>query len=134
MQKLLNQFKTESGSQWKYSGGGYTLAQLLLEERTKESFAAYMKKNIFRPLGLHSSNYEWTDEMKANSATAYDTLRRPIKNRIFTGQATAGLQTTISDLSHFAELSITADPQQLNKVLRLRNNTVDGRACSVCFQ
>ncbi|ROI05053.1 class C beta-lactamase-related serine hydrolase [Chryseobacterium sp. G0240] len=100
------------------TGGGYTLAQLLLEERTKESFAAYMKKNVFRPLGLHSSNYEWIDEMKANSATAYDTLRRPIKNRIFTGQATAGLQTTISDLSHFAELSITADPQQLNKVLR----------------
>lgn len=108
----------EPGTKWKYSGGGYTLAQLILEETSKTQFAYYMKKNIFKPLGLNHSNYEWTEEMMANSATAYDTLRNPIKNRIFTEQAAAGLQTTISDLAHFAELSITADPQKLNKVLR----------------
>lgn len=108
----------EPGTQWKYSGGGYTLAQLLLEERTKENFAEYMRNNVFKPLGMNDSNYEWTEEMKANSATAYDTLRKPIKNRIFTEQAAAGLQTTILDLSHFAELSITADRKELNKVLK----------------
>lgn len=108
----------EPGTKWKYSGGGYTLAQLLLEERTKENFAAYMRENVFKPLGLNHSNYEWTEEMKANSATAYDTLGKPIKNRIFTEQAAAGLQTTILDLAHFAELSITADPKELNKVLK----------------
>ena len=108
----------EPGTKWKYSGGGYTLAQLLLEERTKETFAEYMKKNVFRPLGLNHSNYEWTEQMKASSATAYDTLGKPIKNRIFTEQAAAGLQTTILDFARFAELSITADPKQLNKVLK----------------
>lgn len=108
----------EPGTHWKYSGGGYTLAQLLLEERTKEHFAEYMQKNVFQPLGMDQSNYEWTEEMKVNSATAYDTLRKPIKNRIFTEQAAAGLQTTISDLSHFAELSITADQKQLHQVLK----------------
>lgn len=108
----------EPGTKWKYSGGGYTLAQLLLEERTEETFNTYMKKNVFQPLGLHHSNYEWTEEMKTNSAIAYDTLRKPIKNRIFTEQAAAGLQTTIVDLAHFAELSITVDAKQLNNVLK----------------
>lgn len=108
----------EPGTKWKYSGGGYTLAQLLLEERTKENFAEYMRKHVFKPLGLHHSNYDWTEEMKANSATAYDTLGKPIKNRIFTEQAAAGLQTTIVDFARFAELSITADPKELNKVLK----------------
>ncbi|WP_390450071.1 serine hydrolase domain-containing protein [Chryseobacterium sp. Alg-005] len=108
----------EPGTKWKYSGGGYTLAQLLLEERTKENFNEYMKKNVFHPLGLNHSNYEWTEEMKANSAIAYDTLRKPIKNRIFTEQAAAGLQTTILDLAHFVELSITADSKQLHNVLK----------------
>ena len=108
----------EPGTKWKYSGGGYTLAQLLLEERTKENFAEYMRKNVFKPLGLNHSNYDWTEEMKANSATAYDTLGNPIKNRIFTEQAAAGLQTTILDLAHFAELSITADPKELHNVLK----------------
>lgn len=109
---------SEPGTKWEYSGGGYTLAQLLLEEKSKDRFADYMTKNVFQPLGLNHTNYQWTEEMKAESATAYDTLGKPIKNRIFTEQAAAGLQTTISDLAHFAELSLTADPKLLNQVLK----------------
>ncbi|WP_169472245.1 serine hydrolase domain-containing protein [Pedobacter hiemivivus] len=112
--RLIN----EPGTKWEYSGGGYTLAQLLLEENTKKNFAAYMKKYVFKPLGLMHTNYEWTEEMMSNSATAYDTIGSPIKNRIFTEQAAAGLQTTVLDLAHFAELSITKNPSQLNKVLK----------------
>lgn len=108
---------SEPGTKWDYSGGGYTLAQLLLEEKTKQKFAVYMKTNVFDPLGLMHTNYEWTEEMMANSATAYDTSGNPIKNRIFTEQAAAGLQTTVLDLAHIAELSITKDADRLNKVL-----------------
>lgn len=109
---------SEPGTKWDYSGGGYTLAQLLLEERTNQSFATYMKNNIFLPLGMKHTNYEWTAEMMATSATAYDENGNPIKNRIFTEKAAAGLQTTIEDLAHFAELSINRNPKQLNKVLK----------------
>lgn len=108
----------EPGTKWEYSGGGYTLVQLLLEERTKEKFADYMKKNIFEPLGLKHTHYEWTEKMMTSSATAYDTSGKPIKNRIFTEQAAAGLQTTILDMAHFTELSIAPDSSQLNKVLK----------------
>ncbi|WBX99899.1 serine hydrolase [Chryseobacterium gambrini] len=109
---------SEPGTKWDYSGGGYTLAQLLLEERTNQSFATYMKNNIFLPLGMKNTNYEWTVEMMDTSATAYDENGNPIKNRIFTEKAAAGLQTTIQDLAHFAELSITPSSHQLNKVLK----------------
>ncbi|MGN7705409.1 serine hydrolase domain-containing protein [Chryseobacterium sp. 22543] len=109
---------SEPGTKWEYSGGGYTLAQLMLEERTKEKFADYMKKNVFKPLGLNHTTYEWTEEMMKNSATAYDASGKPIKNRIFTEQAAAGLQTTVLDLAHFAELSLNYEPNQLHKVLR----------------
>ena len=109
---------SEPGTKWEYSGGGYTLAQLMLEERTKETFADYMKKNVFKPLGLNHTAYEWTEEMMKNSATAYDASGKPIKNRIFTEQAAAGLQTTVLDLAHFAELSLNYEPNQLHKVLR----------------
>lgn len=109
---------SEPGTKWDYSGGGYTLAQLLLEENANQSFATYMKNNIFMPLGMKHTNYEWTAEMMATSATAYDENGNPIKNRIFTEKAAAGLQTTIKDLAHFAELSINRNPKQLNKVLK----------------
>lgn len=32
----------EPGSEWEYSGGGYTLAQLIIEEITGQPFAEYM--------------------------------------------------------------------------------------------
>jgi len=112
--KLIN----DPGTTWKYSGGGYTLTQLLLEERTKQSFSTYMRENIFLPLGMRNSDFEWTPKMMKNSATAYDNTGKPIKNRIFTEKAAAGLQTTIIDLAHFAELSISADRKALHKVLK----------------
>ena len=37
--RLIN----EPGTKWDYSGGGYTLAQLFLEEKTKEKFV----KNLY---------------------------------------------------------------------------------------
>ncbi|AYN01454.1 serine hydrolase domain-containing protein [Chryseobacterium sp. 3008163] len=107
----------EPGTKWQYSGGGYTVAQLLLEETTKKGFSEYMKENVFLPLRMKNTSYEWTEDMMGNSATAYDELGKPIKNRIFTEKAAAGLQTTIEDLAHFAELSITPDKNQLNNVL-----------------
>ncbi|MCD9853364.1 beta-lactamase family protein [Epilithonimonas sp. JDS] len=109
---------SEPGTKWDYSGGGYTLAQLLLEEKTKRDFASYMRQNIFLPLGMKHTSYEWTAEMMKTSATAYDEVGNPIKDRIFTEKAAAGLQTTIEDLAHFTALSITHNPKQLNQVLK----------------
>ncbi len=108
---------SEPGTKWEYSGGGYTLAQLLLEEKTKEKFAYYMKENVFKPLGLKNTDYEWPDTLQT-SATAYDTSGNPIHNRIFTEQAAAGLQTTIVDLARFAVISLTANRNDLNNVLK----------------
>ncbi|MBT2620065.1 beta-lactamase family protein [Chryseobacterium sp. ISL-6] len=107
---------SEPGTKWDYSGGGYSLAQLLLEEKTNQNFSTYMANNIFLPLGMKHTSYEWTTEMMAIAATAYDEQGKPIKNKIFTEKAAAGLQTTIKDLAHFAELSIIPDSNQLNKV------------------
>lgn len=109
---------SEPGTKWDYSGGGYTLAQLLLEEETKQNFTNYMEQNVFLPLGMTHTSYEWTSKMMSTSATPYDEQGNPVKNKIFTEKAAAGLQTTIVDLAHFAELSITRNSKQLNQVLK----------------
>jgi CubicO group peptidase (beta-lactamase class C family) len=47
----------EPGTKWKYSGGGYTVLQLLMEEVSGKSFPQLMKENLFDPLGIKNSTF-----------------------------------------------------------------------------
>lgn len=106
------------GAKWQYSGGGYTVMELLLEERTAQPFRQYMLNNVFAPLGLKSTDFGWRKQLLAQAATPYDENGKSIERRNFTELAAAGLQTTITDLAHFAEYSLTSDPKQLAGVLK----------------
>jgi CubicO group peptidase (beta-lactamase class C family) len=96
------------GTRWKYSGGGYTLAQLLLEEASAVSFAEYMRANVLEPLGMRHSAYGWPAEILASSATPYDEHGTPLPRGgpLFPELAAAGLQTTAEDLGRFAVASL----------------------------
>lgn len=97
------------GSAWKYSGGGYTIAQLALEEVTKRDFAEFMRAEVFEPLGMRSTDYRWTDEIRAQAATPYDGEQRPIGGPRFIALAAAGCQTSVLDLARFGIASLAAD-------------------------
>lgn len=43
-----------------YSGGGYTLLQLLVEEVSNQSFADYMQQQVLAPLGMTQSTFHWS--------------------------------------------------------------------------
>jgi CubicO group peptidase (beta-lactamase class C family) len=43
------------GTQWRYSGGGYVVVQQLLEDVNGESFAKFVKDNVFTPVGMGPS-------------------------------------------------------------------------------
>lgn len=96
------------GSRWEYSGGGFTLAQLLLEETTQRSFAEYLRAEVLEPLGMHDSAYGWPAEILAASATPYDEAGKPLPRGgpLFAELAAAGLQTTPADLARFACASL----------------------------
>ncbi len=96
----------EPGTQWKYSGGGYTIAQLAIEEASGLPFAEYMKKNVLLPLGMKSSDYRWTEEIDKLAATPYDRSRQPIAGPRFTAAAAAGLQTSPNEFARFAQASL----------------------------
>ncbi|KQY94445.1 hypothetical protein ASD24_02470 [Paenibacillus sp. Root52] len=46
------------GLQFRYSGGGTTIAQQLVEDRLNQPFAEIMSELVFAPLGLTNSTYE----------------------------------------------------------------------------
>jgi CubicO group peptidase (beta-lactamase class C family) len=97
----------EPGTKWEYSGGGYTLAQLIIEEVTGQSFADYMRQAVLRPLGMSNSDYQLTEKILSKSSLAYDETGMPTYSPRFTAKAAAGLQTTVEDLAIFAAAALS---------------------------
>lgn len=94
------------GSHWRYSGGGYTVAQLLMSEATSMDFASLMKKQVLKPIGMRSSTYQnpLPDKWLARAAAGVlpDGSAVPGKRHTYPEMAAAGLWTTSQDLALFA--------------------------------
>jgi len=86
----------EPGSEWRYSGGGYAILQLLIEEVSGESFEGFMQRVIFRPLGMVRSSYSWTPAAGATLATSYDVDSTPSTHYRFSAVAATSLYTSVS--------------------------------------
>lgn len=93
----------EPGSEWRYSGGGYAILQLLIEEVSGESFEGFMQRIIFRPLGMVRSSYGWTPAEGSTLATFYDTDSKPSTHYRFSAVAATSLYTSVSDLTRFVQ-------------------------------
>ncbi|MEM8505443.1 MAG: serine hydrolase domain-containing protein [Cyanobacteria bacterium P01_D01_bin.1] len=97
----------EPGKNWLYSGGGYTVLQLLIEEVTQQSFSDYMEKNVLKPLGMRESSFDWeaiaasgrADEL----ATSFDENLQPSPHRRYTATAAASLYATPQDMASFIQ-------------------------------
>ncbi|MEM6424574.1 MAG: serine hydrolase domain-containing protein [Cyanobacteria bacterium P01_D01_bin.128] len=97
----------EPGQRWLYSGGSYTVLQLLIEDVTQQSFSAYMETAILKPLGMEASSFDWdaiaasgrTDEL----ATSFDDKLQSSPHRRYTATAAASLYTTAQDMARFVQ-------------------------------
>lgn len=89
------------GSKFKYSGGGYTLLQLLVEEVSNQSFDSYMKESVFQPLGMIHSTYVWDDSSAYSLAEFYNEDGTSSKHYRYTSLAATSLYTSLADLELF---------------------------------
>lgn len=120
----------EPQTKFKYSGGGYTILQLLIEEISGTSFASYMHQEIFAPLGMKHTSFLINKHTLEHSAKPYDENGREIKLERFTAQAAAGLHTTLNDLIQFAHASLNGNKvltEKSLKEMRTVNSITKGR-------
>ncbi|BAO77666.1 serine hydrolase [Winogradskyella sp. PG-2] len=110
----------EPGTKWKYSGGGYTILQLIIEEVTGQKFEDYIQTAVLNPIGMKNSSYKIDETILKNSSLEHDGFGEQIDFELFTAQAAAGLHTTIEDFTRFAYASLFAhkDNKTYNKVLK----------------
>ena len=93
---------TKPGVKQQYSGGGFTVLQLLLEEKAKKPFSLLMKEIVLQPAGMNRSLFalQLPDSLQKNFAKANGNAANGGYN-IYPEQAAAGLWTTASDLARF---------------------------------
>ena len=93
----------EPGEKYAYSGGGYTLLQLLIEEVTGLGFETYMRQTIFEPLGMTQSTFDWQKANAGDLADFYDTDGSITTHYRYTALAAASLYTTVRDMTRFLQ-------------------------------
>ena len=92
---------SEPGSGWQYSGGGYTLLQLLIEEVSDQPFPEFMRDRVFAPLGMERTTFEHANALELGLAQNFDTEGNAEPFRWYTALAATSLFTTSDDLATF---------------------------------
>jgi CubicO group peptidase (beta-lactamase class C family) len=125
------------GDAWAYSGGGYTLLGLIIEEVTGQPFADYMAENILLPLGMASSSYVPSEILLSRTAQAHDFHLNTIPNYRLAAQGAGSLHTTAGDLGRFAIANMNENPVLTRSTLREMHapisDTGHGSAMSLGF-
>ena len=97
---------TFPGSIWRYSGGGYTVMQKMVEDVTGEAFEAYIKSAVLDPIGMTNSTYAQPLPQAAhdNASAAFDSEGKMAEGlwNNYPEKAAAGLWTTPEDLVKYS--------------------------------
>lgn len=122
-------FDATPGTRWQYSGEGYVLLQRAVEAVTGQPLDQFMRAQVFKPLGMHDSDFVWTERIsqtllpgtKANGA-ARATMELNSPNAAFSLYTTAAdygrfLVTLLNDEAVINQL--TASPVLVDQALGL---------------
>jgi D-alanyl-D-alanine carboxypeptidase len=105
---------------WKYSNLAYSIAGMVVEAASGQSWADYLQTNIFGPLGMASSS---VDQAVSGLATGYGARlpggeRETIDFVDARGMASAtGLTSTVADMAKFVSAQFTDGPRGGRQIL-----------------
>jgi CubicO group peptidase (beta-lactamase class C family) len=102
---LLSQLRNEylcfkPGSAYKYSNIGYRLLSMIIEQVTGQRFGDYLEKEVFEPLGLNNSTFDYTDDMALHMSKGYNG-EMEISMLDCEDKSASGLFSTLKDLTIF---------------------------------
>ena len=111
----------QPNSDYRYSGGGYTLLQLLIEEISGQSFNDFMTEAVFKPLGMENTSFRWSNTSTLHLSTFYDTDLSIAPHYRYTALAAASLYTNVEDLTLFLKANISSNDVLDRKTLEMMN-------------
>jgi CubicO group peptidase (beta-lactamase class C family) len=135
---LLSQLQNEylcfkPGSACKYSNIGYRLLSMIIEQVTGERFESYLEKEVFKPLGMNKSSFDYTDNMALHMSKGHNgnTEISRVDNE---DKSASGLFSTLKDLTVFLEFLTSRaiqssgginNNQIIDSIIKNANLTID---------
>ncbi len=104
------------GSKWDYSGGGYLILQLIVEEVTGQAFEDYLQTALLQPLGMTRSTFEYIGDSD-NKTIAYDTDGSEAVLFRYAASAATGFSTSVADMTRLVQALVISNtsPAVLNR-------------------
>lgn len=91
------------GTEWKYSGGGYSVVQLMMTETRGKPFPELMQELVLDPLQMRDSTFAMTlaPALQARAAIGHHTNGAPVSGgwHVYPESAAAALWSTPTDLA-----------------------------------
>ena len=105
------------GNSFHYSGGGYLILQLLVEDVTGKTFPAYMKGAVLTPLGMDNSQYGWDEALSPQMATPYYASGKPEDVFRLPGYAASSLHASAADLAKWMLAGVLKNQEARHRVI-----------------
>ena len=127
-------YAAEPGTTFIYSTLGYSVLGLALSRAAGQSYAEYVDRNIFEPLGMRHSALDVTPAIQPLLAVGYETKdgkpdsrksTEDLKGRGYNVPSDAIL-TTVDDLARFMSLWMLGGPESVLKTKSMQDNLSHG--------
>ncbi len=137
--------KWQPGSTNMYSGGGFVILQMVIEDVTGEPFAGFIRREIAEPLRLSSLEWTWTPQLEKRAPIPYDERQKNVGYRQLASQAVGSEICTVPDFAQFVAAAVTSHhgeplgrgilkPETVAAMLQIQPNAKDhGLAYGVVF-
>lgn len=97
-------FRFAPDSCWNYSGEGFVWLQKTLEHLTGEPLETLAQREVFGPLQMRRSSFQWQPRFAGNAACGHDAAGQPTQVRRFAEPYAAySLLTTAPDYNRFLQ-------------------------------
>ena len=122
------------GTEFQYSGGGYVLLQMIIEDVTGETFEAFMQREVIGPLGLTSLHWTWTPMMIQAAAMPHGSQGEPVGYRQLASPAIGSEISTTADFARFITAAVAGpngeppgrgvlSPETIHAMIAVQPNT-----------
>lgn len=104
------QFFYDPGERYGYSGEGYYIAQLVVEEALGIKTGAELQRRFFDPLAMSRTSLMWRDDFRPNFAQGYSVDGENMGHNMQSNVRAAGsMDTTLNDFSVWVAAFINGD-------------------------